>query len=89
VITICDVSLLGFLFGDGWFFLSPGVIGHVVGKLFSVRIYFLLVLGAFVFTCSGGLLFPFRFGFVLDGGQSVYRELWLVFSGLTNDGRTS
>jgi hypothetical protein len=49
MITICDVSLLGFWFGDGWFILSlsPGVIGHVVGVLFSVGTYFLLVLGGF------------------------------------------
>jgi hypothetical protein len=55
VITVCDVSLLGFWFGAvGSFllslslslFLSPGVIGHVVGKLFSVCLL-LFVLGVF------------------------------------------
>ena len=77
---ICDVSLLGFWSGYCWFFLvlSPGVIGDVVRILFPVGINFLLVLG--------GLLFPFRLGVILHVGQSVYRDLWLVFSGFTNDG---
>jgi len=66
VITICDFSLLGFWFGDGWFFLSlsPGVIDHVVGILFPVGIYFLLVFGGFCF----------RFGLALSctvGSRSI------------------
>jgi hypothetical protein len=76
VITICDVSPLGFWFGDGWISLpfSARVIVHVVGKLFSVCIYILIVLGAFfclalVSCCMLGRWFSENCGRLFLGSQ--------------------
>ena len=81
VITNCDVCLLRFWFGDGWFYLSLSRCdwSRRQETIFG-RHLFLLV--------SGRLMFPCRFAVILHGGQSVCRELWLVFCGFTNDGRS-
>jgi hypothetical protein len=64
VITIGDVSLLGFWFGDGWIYLpfSARVIVHVVGEtIFGTHLPFAC------FVC----FFMFCFIVMLHAGSSV------------------